>query len=99
MNQDIRDFVIIGVTHAGRRFRPSDWSDRLCSTMSAFGTDRRMQYSPYVQPGNSEEGHKTVNVKARLYDLEPMAYNFLVRFAHDNDLVLRYAGDPPPEQT
>ena len=98
MNQDIRDFVIIGVTHAGRRFRPSDWSDRLCSTMSAFGADRRMQYSPHVQPGSSEEGYKTVIVRARLYDLEPMAYNFLVRFAHDNDLVLQYDGPPLQQQ-
>ena len=68
MNQDIRDFVIIGVTHAGRRFRPSDWSDRLCSTMSAFGADNRMTYSPYVRPGCTLKGDKTVLVDAALYD-------------------------------
>ena len=84
--QDIRSFVIVGVTQAGKKFRPSDWADRLCGIMSAFGADHRMKYSPYVRPGSNANGDKTVFVDARLYDIEPLAFKFLINFANDNDL-------------
>ena len=38
--------------------------------MSAFGSDNRMMYSPYVRPGCTLTGQKTVLVNARLYDIE-----------------------------
>lgn len=79
------NFVIIGVTQAGKKFRPSDWAERLCGVMSAFGSERRMTYSPYVQPGD-RQGDKCVFVDGRIHDVEPMAYTFLVNFARDNDL-------------
>lgn len=78
-------FVIIGVTLEGRQFRPSDWADRLCGIMSVFGSERRMAYSPYVQPG-THENYKCVFVDSRIRDIEPMAYTFLVNFAKDNHL-------------
>lgn len=78
-------FVIIGKTQSGKTFRPSDWAERLCGVMSAFGSERRMAYSPYVQPGN-REGEKCVFVDCRIYEVEPMAYSFLVNFARDNAL-------------
>ena len=46
----IVEFIIQGVTLDGKPFRPSDWAERLCGVMSAFGGDHRMQYSPYVHP-------------------------------------------------
>ena len=45
-----REILIIGITESGSTFRPSDWAERLCGVMSAFGADNRMQYSPYVHP-------------------------------------------------
>ena len=80
-------FVIIGVTSDGRKFRPSDWAERLCGVLSAFGAEKKMAYSPYVTPGHSE-GEKAVFVDRKLYTLEPMAYRFVVNFAQDNDLKL-----------
>lgn len=80
-----QSFIIVGVTNEGRQFRPSDWADRLCGVMSAFGAERRMTYSPYAQPG-SIESHKCVRVDSRIRDIEPMAYTFLVNFAKDNNL-------------
>ena len=44
------EFVILGTTLDGKPFRPSDWAERLCGVMCAFGGDHRMQYSPYVHP-------------------------------------------------
>ena len=85
-----RSFTIIGATSKGRTFRPSDWADRLCGVMSSFGSQRKMRYSPYVRPGCWITGEKCVFVDARLYDLEPLAYNFLMHFARDNDLKVDY---------
>ncbi len=96
------EFVIKGVTPSGKRFRPSDWAERLCGVLSAFGSDGRMRYSPYVHPINAG-GMKCVVVDARLKEIEPMAYNFLLHFARDNDLevrpgrVLKREGDPAAE--
>ncbi len=78
-------FVIVGTTSDGRKFRPSDWAERLCGVLSAFGTEKKMAYSPYVTPGHSD-GEKAVFVDGRLYSVEPMAYRFVVNFAQDNDL-------------
>ena len=93
MHPSIKSFVIVGVTTAGRKFRPSDWADRLCGIMSAFGSDNRMKYSPYVRPGCNLKGDKTVLVDARLYDVEPLAFKFMMNFASDNDLQVDYLDD------
>ena len=84
----IVEFVIQGVTLEGRPFRPSDWAERLCGVMSAFGGDHRMQYSPYVHPVTAA-GVRCVVVDRRLEALEPMAYRFLLGFAKDNQLQTR----------
>ncbi|MCB1889212.1 MAG: DUF3579 domain-containing protein [Rhodocyclaceae bacterium] len=86
MTRPIESFVIVGLTKEGKKFRPSDWCDRLCGIMSAFGSDNRMMYSPHVRPGCTLKGDKTVIVDARIHDIEPLAYNFLVNFAKDNNL-------------
>jgi len=82
------EFVIRGVTLDGRAFRPSDWAERLCGVMAAFGGDHRMHYSPFVHPV-SAAGVRCVVVDVRLEQLEPMAYRFLVSFAKDNELQVR----------
>ncbi len=38
---------------------------------------------------------KTVLVDARLYDVEPLAYKFMVNFANDNNLQIEWMGDAP----
>ncbi len=50
MFPDCLEIVIQGVTASGQPFRPSDWAERLCGVMSAFGEDRYLSYSPYVRP-------------------------------------------------
>lgn len=79
------EIIIRGLTTAGRTFRPSDWSDRLSGVLSTFGADHRMSYSPYVRPVTIE-GVRCVVVDKKLQEIEPMAYNFLLSFARDNDL-------------
>jgi hypothetical protein len=82
------EFVIQGISLDGKPFRPSDWAERLCGVMSAFGGDHRMQYSPYVHPITSN-GIRCVVVDRRLEQIQPMAYRFLLNFAKDNELQVR----------
>jgi hypothetical protein len=86
--EGVFEFVIRGVTADGKPFRPSDWAERLCGVMAAFGNDHRMQYSPFVHPVTAN-GVRCVVVDVRLEELEPMAYRFLLSFAKDNELQVR----------
>jgi hypothetical protein len=85
---EVVEFVIRGVTLGGRAFRPSDWAERLCGVLAAFGGDNRTQYSPFVHPVTAD-GVRCVVVDVRLEQLEPMAYRFLLNFAKDNELQVR----------
>lgn len=81
--------VIHGTTHAGQRFRPSDWSERLAGVMSQFrpaGTaGGPFTYSPYVVP-RLIDGVRCVVVDPKLRELEPLAWKFVCGFAKDNSL-------------
>ena len=90
------EFVIQGITEDGKTFRPSDWAERLCGVMAAFGSDQHLAYSPYVHPITSN-AIRCVVVDMRLEGIEPMAYRFLLSFAKDNDLKVRPGR--PPERT
>lgn len=86
-NQTARNILIVGLTLDGKRFRPSDWAERLCGVLSAFGAEKKMKYSPYVSPCNYQ-GEKSVFINGKLQDLEPLAYKFMGNFARDNNLQL-----------
>ena len=47
------EFIIVGTTLDGKAFRPSDWAERLCGVMSAFGGDHRnsIVIAGYQAPG------------------------------------------------
>ena len=77
--------VIQGITEEGRPFRPSDWNERLCGTLSFFGAEHRLRYSPLVKPYNEEELH-CVLIDPRLAEVEPRLFRFLMGFASDNSL-------------
>ena len=89
-------FLIVGVTSAGRPFRPSDWADRLAGVMAGFqppgaGPRSHLQYSPYAVPG-VHGPHKCVRVDPAIAEIEPMALAFLLNFARDNDLQVALSG-------
>lgn len=79
------EIVIRGVTRTGRTFRPSDWAERLAGLYSDILCDRRVCYSPCVQPV-SRDGVRCVVVNLGLERIDPKAYQFLMDFARDNDL-------------
>jgi hypothetical protein len=99
-----REFFIQGITKDGRTFRPSDWAERLASAMSCFRPDNGagsaggigafIGYSPYCVP-KVVDGVKCVIVNDALRGIEPMAWDFVMHFARDNELQLREVGGLP----
>jgi hypothetical protein len=87
-----RQVFIQGTTRDGRTFRPSDWAERLAGAMSCFrpggtagGPGAHIGYSPYCVP-RVIGGVKFVIVDEALREIEPMAWDFVMNFARDNDL-------------
>ena len=87
-----REFFIQGQTLDGRQFRPSDWAERLAGAMSSLrpgakgmGIGAYISYSPYCVP-RVINGVKCVIVNEQLKSLEPMAWDFVMNFARDNNL-------------
>src|ERR1700754_280773 len=90
------EFFIQGITSTGKKFRPSDWSERLAGVMAGFcagarkGPNAYMQYSLYVRPTMIGDLNCVI-LDSRLRDIEPMAFDFVLNFAKDNDLVVTEA--------
>jgi hypothetical protein len=85
-----KQLFIQGITREGRTFRPSDWAERLCGVMSPFRPGgaqpgSHLSYSPWCLP-TVINGVKCVVVDGALRDFEPMAWDFVVNFAKDNNL-------------
>jgi hypothetical protein len=84
------EVFIQGVTRDGRTFRPSDWAERLAGVMSSFRPGgaqpgSHLSYSPWCIP-TMIDGVKCVIVNRALRDHEPMAWDFVINFAKDNEL-------------
>ena len=85
-----KEVFILGVTQNGRTFRPSDWAERLAGVMSSFRPGgavpgSHLSYSPWCVP-NTIDGNKCVITHTDLRDAEPMAWDFVMNFARDNEL-------------
>ena len=83
--------LILGVTHSGIIFRPSDWVDRLAGQFSTFRQDRRLKYLSTVRPVIIEDTRGLL-VDIGLLESDPAAFKFLLDFAADNDLTIRCLG-------
>ena len=87
-----RQFKIQGITRDGKAFRPSDWAERLAGALSSFrpgasgGIGAHIGYSPYCVP-RMVGGVKCVIVNEALRGIEIMAWDFVMNFARDNNLM------------
>ncbi len=91
---ELRDVFIQGVTRDGKPFRPSDWAERLAGAMSSFrpggstgGIASYIGYSPLCVPRQLGP-LRGILVRAELRGIEPMAWDFVMNFARDNELVV-----------
>ena len=85
-----KQVFIQGITRDGKTFRPSDWAERLAGVMSPFRPGgaqpgSHLSYSPWCIP-TVLNGVKCVIVSAQLREAEPMAWDFVINFAKDNNL-------------
>jgi Protein of unknown function (DUF3579) len=90
-----KEFFIQGITHDGKVFRPSDWAERLAGVMSQFRPGgpqpgSHLSYSPWCVPTNLGD-IKCVVVNRDIRDVEPMAWDFVINFAKDNNLLMTEA--------
>lgn len=79
------EIVIEGITQTGKRFRPSDWAERLCGVLSSFDQGHRLSYHQWVRP-ILVDSVRCVTVDRKLEQISPEMFHFLMDFAHDNDL-------------
>lgn len=79
------DVVIHGVRDDGSVLRPADWTERLSSALAEFSTDRRLRYHLSVKPCVID-GQKCLVVARCLAQSDPQAYDFIMGFAHSNQL-------------
>src|SRR4051812_11351721 len=90
VSSSAKQVLIQGITREGKTFRPSDWAERLAGVMSSFRPGgvqpgSHLSYSPWCVP-TVIDGVKSVVVNRELRDCEPMAWDFVINFARDNNL-------------
>ena len=79
--------VLVGLRPDGSKFRPSDWSERMCGALSTF-RNRRIYYSPLLRPA-VRDGIKCVIVDNDLVEKEPAMYEQVMQFAQKNGLQIQ----------
>ena len=78
------DWLIEGIMEDGRKFRPSDWVDRLSAALASFGRDHRLRYGA-ARPCYLK-GQKCLLVKKSLEQEDPAAFEYVRGFARSNGL-------------
>jgi len=81
--------ILYGLTQDGRKFRPSDWAERLCGAVASYDKNRRITFHPCVSLA-SINGIKCVVVEASLEQDDEMLFEFLIEFATENKLKIEY---------
>lgn len=77
--------VVESVVEDGRRFRPSDWIERISTTLAKFGSDHRLVYSSSVRP-QVINGEKCLVIDQSLQETNPDAYQYVMNFVESNKL-------------
>jgi hypothetical protein len=77
--------VVESVVEDGRRFRPSDWIERISTTLASFGPDHRLHYNHSVRP-RIVNGEKCLVVDQSLQETNPAAYEYILEFVRSNRL-------------
>ena len=80
-----KPIVIEGRTAQGKKFRPSDWAERMSGSLASF-KNSRIRYSPLLQPSVSSEGYPCVLLDPKLKESSPQLYQSILDFAKANNL-------------
>ncbi len=78
-------YIIQGVTEEGRKFRPSDWIDRISSMMASYGTSHRLVFSDLLHP-ELYEGEKCLIIDMVLEKENISMFEYVMNFVKTNNL-------------
>ncbi|WP_024851330.1 DUF3579 domain-containing protein [Hydrogenovibrio kuenenii] len=78
-------YIIEGYTEDGRKFRPSDWIDRIASMMASYGTSHRLVFSDLLHP-ELYQGQKCLIIDTQLEEVNPGMFEYVMDFAKNNNL-------------
>ena len=77
--------IIEGIREDNKKFRPSDWAERISEMLASFGPDHKLHYSEFVHP-SIIGGEQCLIVDRRLSGTHPDAFKFILNFAAQNKL-------------
>ena len=84
---EIHSIVISGTTVDGKKFRPSDWTERLYYSVASYGPHGQVTFSPFLTITIRDDG-RCVVVDTRLREEDPIIFSFVTGFARDNALMM-----------
>ncbi len=85
MTAAAKKIIIEGIKPDGNKFRPSNWCERLATTLASFGEDQRLKYCKSAHPCIIN-GVNCLIVERDLASKAPQSYEFLMAFAKENQL-------------
>lgn len=88
MSDEIKEWVILGVTEAAEAFDAPNWPELLCGMMASQTQDQHYIYSDYLKPAHIS-GYPAVVVLNRLEQDDPAAYSIIKKFVTENRLKTR----------
>lgn len=87
MSEYTNKVIIKGLTLEGKRFRPSDWAQRLTNAVATIGPNNRIIYHPNVTLAVID-GVSAVLIDQSMALSDPRLYAFLLKFADSNALLV-----------
>lgn len=90
-------YIVQGYTEDGRKFRPSDWIDRIASMKASYGTSHRLVYSDLLHP-ERYNGEKCLIVDPRLEEEDPEMFQYVMDFVKGNKLQMSHVCDLDQEK-
>lgn len=78
-------YIIESYTEDGRKFRPSDWIDRIASLDASYGAFQRLVYSDLLYP-ELYQGQKTLIIDTALEEANPVLFAYVMNFVKTNGL-------------
>lgn len=85
-------YIIEGFTEDGRKFRPSDWIDRISSMKASYGPSHRLVFHDYLHP-ELYNGQKCLIIDERLKDEDPEMFQYVMDFVTNNKLKMSHVCD------
>lgn len=96
MSYEKSGFLILGITDHGRKFRPSDWIERIATVFAHFDARQRLRYNAMVTPVCYKE-ERCLFLDKNLESLAPESYKFVMDFANSNQLQIIDLNPAPVE--